>query len=113
MFSNVQECTPVYESFKKMQVSILILESSNYFLDFQQSNGMVINNFGATFQQFLNLLRTETSPPLVRILKTLRDSLTSDEKLKYFGPEENVSVIKKEETDIVDLTFDEDSVDIK
>ena len=105
----------MYESFKKMQVSILLfLESSNYyFLCFQQSNGMVINNFGATFQQLVDLLRTETSPPLVRILKKLRDSLTPDERLKYFGPEESVPVIlvnKEEEPDIV--TIDEDLVDI-
>ena len=74
---------------------------------------MVINNFGATFQQLVNLLHTQTSPSLARIIKKLRNSLTSDEKLKYFGPEENVPVIKKEELDIVDLTLDEDSVDIK
>ena len=61
----------------------------------------------------MNILRTETSPPLVRILKTLRDSINSDERLKYFGPEDRGSVIKKEETEIVDLTLDEDSVDIK
>ena len=104
----------MYETFKKMQVSILLFfESLNYILCFQQSNGMVINNFGATFQQLVNLLRTHTSPPLVRILKKFRNSLTPDEKLKYFGPEERVLVIKKEETDIVDLTLDEDSVDIK
>ena len=112
VFPDVQECTPVYESFRNMQVSILFLESSNfYFLLFQQSNGMVINKFGATFQQLVNLLRSETLPPLVRILKTLRESLTSDEKVKYFGAEENVTVIpeiKEEEPDIVDLAFDED-----
>ena len=65
---------------------------------------MVISKFGATFQQLVNLLRTQTAVPLVRILKALRDSLTSDEKLKYFGPEKS---------DIVDLTSDEDPIDIK
>ena len=96
-----------------MQVSILLfLESLNYILRLQQSSGMVINNFGATFQQLVNLLHTQTSPPVVRILKKLRESLTPDETLKYFGPDERGPAIKEEEIDIIDLTFDEDSVDI-
>ena len=77
---------------------------------------MVINNFGATFQQLVNLLRSETAAPLAVMFKKIRDSLIPDERLKYFGAEENNTVIpdnKEEETDSVDLAFDEDPIDMK
>ena len=76
---------------------------------------MVISKFGATFQQFVNFIHSETSPEIVQILKNLRDSLAADERLKYFGPEESFPLIPvcKEEPDVVVMTFDEDHEDVK
>ena len=74
---------------------------------------MVINNFRATFQQFLKLLRNETSPQLVKIVKNLRESLSDEEKLKYFGVAETTVDEVKSENGFVDLTLDEESIDIK